>query len=280
MFFSVALFAVAAVSPQGTVVVAFLSGLGAMTVLLLVGFGKAPFAPPLALPDVACSFCGKSRQAVKHLVAAPRVSICDECTSLTLGVLLEQEAPNWQLVLAALPPRTPRDVSSALINLVATSNEPADLRRFMLDAHRVGNPVAQVALFERIAEDARTSADWINYGVCLGELGRYAEAIAATRRSGGSEAWVLNNVNAFTVQAEPSRREGLQELVDGERRALQAVEAIDEKQRPTVRAAILGTLAEVQQRWVARRGAQVPRRSRDALAWQSRARSDEGEGAG
>ena len=38
---------------------------------------------------VACSFCGKRRKDVKHLLAAGRACICDECVSLCVETLSE-----------------------------------------------------------------------------------------------------------------------------------------------------------------------------------------------
>lgn len=34
-----------------------------------------------------CSFCGKTQDQVRKLIAAPRVYICDECVSLSVEVL-------------------------------------------------------------------------------------------------------------------------------------------------------------------------------------------------
>lgn len=38
-----------------------------------------------------CSFCGKSDRQVGRLIAGPGVCICDECVSLCLGVLENDE---------------------------------------------------------------------------------------------------------------------------------------------------------------------------------------------
>ena len=40
--------------------------------------------------DPACSFCGKSRQQVKKLIASASVSICDECVDLCNEIIAEQ----------------------------------------------------------------------------------------------------------------------------------------------------------------------------------------------
>lgn len=40
--------------------------------------------------DRACSFCGKSQQQVKKLIAGPGVFICDECIDLCSEILAEE----------------------------------------------------------------------------------------------------------------------------------------------------------------------------------------------
>ena len=37
-----------------------------------------------------CSICGKSKDNVKLLIAGPGVFICNECVSLTAGILREE----------------------------------------------------------------------------------------------------------------------------------------------------------------------------------------------
>ena len=34
-----------------------------------------------------CSFCGKTEEEVKKLVAGPRVYICDECVATAAGIM-------------------------------------------------------------------------------------------------------------------------------------------------------------------------------------------------
>lgn len=38
-----------------------------------------------------CSFCGKSQNEVKKLIAGPTVFICDECVALCLGIIYEED---------------------------------------------------------------------------------------------------------------------------------------------------------------------------------------------
>jgi ATP-dependent Clp protease ATP-binding subunit ClpX len=40
-----------------------------------------------------CSFCGKSEQEVKKLVAGPNVFICDECVEICNQVMADADIP-------------------------------------------------------------------------------------------------------------------------------------------------------------------------------------------
>ena len=57
-----------------------------------------------------CSFCGKSQEEVKKLIAGPTVYICDECISLCNNIIVEEWAQADVLGLlqqiGALPPRS------------------------------------------------------------------------------------------------------------------------------------------------------------------------------
>jgi ATP-dependent Clp protease ATP-binding subunit ClpX len=39
---------------------------------------------------LVCSFCGKPRDQVAHMIAGPKVYICDECVELCNEILAEQ----------------------------------------------------------------------------------------------------------------------------------------------------------------------------------------------
>ena len=43
-----------------------------------------------------CSFCAKSRQDVRRLIAGPGVYVCDECVALCVEILEEQIGENWR----------------------------------------------------------------------------------------------------------------------------------------------------------------------------------------
>lgn len=42
-----------------------------------------------------CSFCGKSQDEVRHLIAGPGVYICNECVELCEQVISEQPMPSF-----------------------------------------------------------------------------------------------------------------------------------------------------------------------------------------
>ncbi len=49
-----------------------------------------------AAGEPLCAFCGKPGDAVKHLIAGPRVMICDECVAICAGVLADQDE-TWRV---------------------------------------------------------------------------------------------------------------------------------------------------------------------------------------
>ena len=75
---------------------------GALDAHLTVGqHGRAPVQAGRAYGEegnmksrygpYACSFCGKSQEAVRRLIAGPGVSICDECITLCNQIIAEEE---------------------------------------------------------------------------------------------------------------------------------------------------------------------------------------------
>ena len=61
--------------------------------------------------EITCSFCGKSQDQVKRIIAGPNVFICDECIHLCMDIIEEEEAPApiaWENV-----PR-PREIKDIL----------------------------------------------------------------------------------------------------------------------------------------------------------------------
>ena len=43
--------------------------------------------------DLFCSFCGKSSEEVRKLIAGPTVFICNECVEMCVDVIAEGDAP-------------------------------------------------------------------------------------------------------------------------------------------------------------------------------------------
>ncbi|BBI17807.1 ATP-dependent Clp protease ATP-binding subunit ClpX [Neochlamydia sp. S13] len=48
---------------------------------------------------VACSFCGRSEEAVEKLISGPNVYICDKCVRLCAGIVDKKKTPNHELKL-------------------------------------------------------------------------------------------------------------------------------------------------------------------------------------
>jgi ATP-dependent Clp protease ATP-binding subunit ClpX len=59
-----------------------------------------------------CSFCGKSKDAVKRFISGPSVYICNECISLCNEILAEEEEKEASSTPTPLP--TPREIKEAL----------------------------------------------------------------------------------------------------------------------------------------------------------------------
>ncbi len=59
-----------------------------------------------------CSFCGKSQNEVKKLIAGPSVFVCDECVELCNDIIREETVETPEETEAALPP--PKEISAFL----------------------------------------------------------------------------------------------------------------------------------------------------------------------
>lgn len=137
-------------------------------------------------PDLACSFCGKSRREVKKLVAGPGVTICDECVALCVEIVgAGPGAPAGgarDLVLsaiAALPRPTParalRALTSAAIELAG--EDPYALR---LAAHAASQRLdleSALEAYARIPPAERSAADALASAAFLTRLGRPRDAL-------------------------------------------------------------------------------------------------------
>jgi ATP-dependent Clp protease ATP-binding subunit ClpX len=68
-----------------------------------------------------CSFCGKSKDAVKRFISGPSVYICNECISLCNEILAEEEEKEAQSTAAPLP--APREIKEVLDQYVIGQEE-------------------------------------------------------------------------------------------------------------------------------------------------------------
>jgi hypothetical protein len=48
--------------------------------------------------SLCCSFCNKDRNAVRKLIAGPKVSICDECVSVCVDIINDDQRVTGELV--------------------------------------------------------------------------------------------------------------------------------------------------------------------------------------
>ncbi|MDT8719373.1 ATP-dependent Clp protease ATP-binding subunit ClpX [Clostridium sp. 19966] len=62
--------------------------------------------------QLKCSFCGKSQDAVRRLIAGPGVYICDECIELCSEIIADEFEENVQLDVNTLP--KPTDIKNYL----------------------------------------------------------------------------------------------------------------------------------------------------------------------
>ncbi|SDK00620.1 ATP-dependent Clp protease ATP-binding subunit ClpX [Natronincola ferrireducens] len=66
--------------------------------------------------QLKCSFCGKSQDQVRRLIAGPNVYICDECIELCQEIIQEEFDENLDLDLVDLP--KPKEIKSILAQYV------------------------------------------------------------------------------------------------------------------------------------------------------------------
>jgi ATP-dependent Clp protease ATP-binding subunit ClpX len=68
---------------------------------------------PERLGSLFCSFCGKSQEEVKKLIAGPAVSICDECVALCNDIIVE-EVEKEEAALRKLAVPKPSEIKAIL----------------------------------------------------------------------------------------------------------------------------------------------------------------------
>ncbi len=66
--------------------------------------------------DLVCSFCGKSQDEVKKLIAGPTVYICDECIELCNDIIAEEFEKEEAAKLSSVP--RPADIKQAIDDYV------------------------------------------------------------------------------------------------------------------------------------------------------------------
>jgi len=93
--------------------------------------------------QLKCSFCGKSQDQVKRLIAGPNVYICDECIELCQEIIQEEFDENFDVTTSELP-------------------KPKEIKE-ILDEYVIGQEVAKRALsvavynhYKRVNQDTKT----------------------------------------------------------------------------------------------------------------------------
>jgi ATP-dependent Clp protease ATP-binding subunit ClpX len=94
-----------------------------------------------------CSFCGKSQEQVRKLIAGPGVYICDECVDLCNEILDEElfdgNSVSAQAPRPEMPPKRRNGVSKSLsLNQIP---KPREIKKF-LDEHVIGQDEAKKVL--------------------------------------------------------------------------------------------------------------------------------------
>jgi ATP-dependent Clp protease ATP-binding subunit ClpX len=82
--------------------------------------------------DLLCSFCGKSQDEVKKLIAGPSVYICDECIQLCTEIIAEEQSIEKESE-GALP--KPYEIKSALDQYVIEQEKPKKILSVAVHNH-------------------------------------------------------------------------------------------------------------------------------------------------
>jgi tetratricopeptide (TPR) repeat protein len=183
--------------------------------LLAAGAALAWVVTRTTTPDRGCAFCGAGREQVPFLVTGAAVSLCPECAVAASARTAEEldrrgEHAEWnRLFVAGLPERASRALSRPYVEaLVGSDRSPEHARDAVACCLRFGHHRLAQELLESLPEPERRPLDWINLGFALGEQGRFADAIAATRRAGTGEGsaeapWILANTAWYELQLRP-----------------------------------------------------------------------------
>ena len=92
--------------------------------------------------DLLCSFCGKSQDEVKKLIAGPSVYICDECIQLCNEIIAEDYGQEADTDGAALLPK-PSEIKSSLDEYVIDQERPKKILSVAVHNHykRIGTKI-------------------------------------------------------------------------------------------------------------------------------------------
>ena len=100
-----------------------------------------------------CSFCGKSQEQVRKLIAGQGVYICDECINLCQEIIEEEmlESPRAKPQVAKLP--NPRGIKTALDQYVISQERAKKVLSVAVYNHykriNAGHTIDEVYAFER-----------------------------------------------------------------------------------------------------------------------------------
>ncbi|MFM2304220.1 MAG: hypothetical protein RLZZ135_1630 [Cyanobacteriota bacterium] len=93
-----------------------------------------------------CSFCGKSQEQVRKLIAGPGVYICDECVELCNEILDEELLdPNGPIPHPPTKTEPPRKRRESVPMILSQMPKPRELKKY-LDQHVIGQDEAKKVL--------------------------------------------------------------------------------------------------------------------------------------
>ena len=139
--------------------------------------------------SVRCSFCGKSQDMVRKLIAGPNnVFICDECTSLCLSIIEEEDyysQPNK---------KGGKSVSKRNLPKPAEIKAKLDEKNVELCGDEYAGNIIDIAL----ATDEDWGKEYLDYKMSIKTVDNVEEAIAHinTYSTGHSEAIITNDYNS------------------------------------------------------------------------------------
>ncbi|MGB3402560.1 MAG: ATP-dependent protease ATP-binding subunit ClpX [Microcoleaceae cyanobacterium] len=117
-----------------------------------------------------CSFCGKSQEQVRKLIAGPGVYICDECVELC-NEILDEEFSELDAVASDLSSAVVSEgfeMTAGMKHSVRPLAKPTEIKQY-LDRHVIGQSLAKKVLsvavynhYKRLRSDLEMSRDYID----------------------------------------------------------------------------------------------------------------------